>query len=103
MLDGGLAVAHIGVFGQFAHRQSGMFGKHLSDGLKSAMEGVDDGVDLDAIARREHHRLGDQRRLQDLADHLGLIGLVGGELLEHRDRCASVRHPEQQDAHSPFT
>ena len=38
------------------------------------MEGLDDGVDLDAVAGGQHHRLGHQRGLQHLVDDLGLIG-----------------------------
>ena len=58
------------------------------------MKSVDDGVDLDPIAGRQHHGFGDQWRLQHLLDEFDLIGLIGGELLEYGDRCAAVRHPE---------
>ncbi len=103
VLHGCFAVAHVGVFGQLAHRQAGVLGEHLTDGLQTAVERVDDRVDLHPVAGRQHHRLGDQRRLEDLTDQLGLIGFAGRQPLEHADRCASVRHPEQQDAHSLFT
>ncbi len=103
VLDGGLAVTDIGVFGEVAHRQSGVLGEHLTDGRQAAVEGVDHRVDLDPVAGREHHGLGHQRRLQHLVDDLDLVRLIGGQLLENGDRSASMRHPEQQDAHGTIT
>ena len=103
MLDGGLAVADVRVLGQVAHRHAGVLGEHLADHRQTAVEGVDHRVDLDPVAGGQHHRLGHQRRLQHLIDDLGLIGFVGGQLLENRDRRAAMRHPEQQDAHGTIT
>ena len=103
VFDGGLAVAHVGVLSEIPHRHPGVVGENLTDRRQSAVEGVDHGVDLDAVARRQHHRLGHQRRLQHFLDQFRLIGVVGGELLENRDRRAAVRHPEQQDAHDTTT
>jgi hypothetical protein len=99
VLDGGLAVADVGVFGEVGHRHPGTFGEHLADGRQAAVEGVDDRVDLDAVAGREHHGLGHQRRLHDLVDDLDLLGFVGAELFQNGDRRAAVRHTEEQDAH----
>ncbi len=67
------------------------------------MECVDDGVDLDAVAGGQHHRLGDQRGLQHVVDDLGLIGLIGAELLQDGHRRAAVRNPEKQYAHGSIT
>ena len=103
VLDGRLGVAHVGVLGQVVERHAGVLGQHLADHRKAAVEGLDDGVDLDAVAGGQHHRLGHQRGLQHLVDDLGLIGLVGAQLLQHRHRRAAVRNPEKQHAHGFIT
>ena len=82
VLDGRFGIAHVGVFGEIAQPHAGMLREHLPDHREAAVEGLDDGVDLDAVAGGQHHRLGHQRRLQDLVDDLGLIGLVGAQLLQ---------------------
>ena len=99
VLDGCLGVTHVGVFGQVAQAHAGMLGEHLTDDREATVEGLDDGVDLDAVAGGQHHRLGNQRGLQHLLDDLGLFGLVGAQLLEDRHRRAAVRNPEKQHAH----
>ena len=99
MLDGGLAVADVGVFGEVGDRHAGLVGEHLADGRQAAVEGVDDGVDLDAVAGGEHHGLGHQRRLHDPVDELDLLRFVGAELLQNGDGRAAVRDTEEQDAH----
>ena len=99
VLDGGLAVADVGIFGEVRNRHAGVVGKYLADGRQAAVEGVDHGVDLDAVAGREHHGLGYQRRLHHPVDDLDLLGFVGAELLQNGDRRAAVRHTEEQDAH----
>ena len=50
MLDGGLAVADVGVFGQVTQRHPGMLGEQLPDHRQTAVEGVDHRVDLDPVA-----------------------------------------------------
>ena len=99
VLDGGLGVADVGVLGQIAHRHAGVLRQHLADHRQAAVERLDDRVNLDAVAGGQHHRLGHQRRLQHCVDDLGLIGLIGGQLLEDGDRRAAVRDPEKQDTH----
>jgi hypothetical protein len=94
MLDGSLGVTHVGVLREVAERHAGMLGQHRPDHRETAVERLDDGVDLDAIARGEHHGLGNQRGLQQLCDDLGLIGLGGAQLLKHRHRSTTVRNPE---------
>ena len=103
VLDGGLGVAHVGVLGQIAQRHAGVLGEHLPDHRQAAVEGLDHRVDLDAVAGGQHHGLGHQRRLQHLVDDLGLIGLVGAQLLQDGHRRAAVRNPEKQDAHGFIT
>ena len=103
MLDGRFRVPHVGVLRQVVERHSGVFGQHLADHREAAVEGLDDGVDLDAVAGGQHHRLGHQGGLQHLVDDLGLIGLVGAQLLQHRHRRAAVRNPEKQHAHGFIT
>ena len=77
MLDGGLAVADIGMLGQLAHGQPRVLSEHPANRRQSAVEGVHHGVDLDPVAGREHHDLGHQRGLQQSLDKLELIGLIG--------------------------
>ena len=103
MLDGRFGVPHVGVLRQVAQRHTRVFGQHRADHRQAAVERLDDGVDLDAVAGGQHHRLGDQRGLQHLVDDLGLIGLVGAQLLQHRHRRAAVRNPEKQHAHGFIT
>ena len=103
MLDGRLGVPHVRVLRQVVQRHAGMLGEHLADHRKATVERLDDGVDLDPVAGRQHHRLGDQGRLQHLVDDLGLIGLVGAQLLKHRNRRAAMRNPEKQHAHGLIT
>ena len=103
VLDGRLGVPDVGVLGEVAEAHSGMFGEHLSDHRKAAVEGLDHRVDLDAVARGQHHGLGHQRGLQHLVDDLGLIGLVGAQLLQHRHGRAAVRNAEKQNAHGLIT
>ena len=90
VLDGRLGIAHVRVLGQVVQGHPGMLGEHLPDHRQPAVERLDDGVDLDAVAGRQHHRLGHQRRLQHPLDDLGLIGLVGAQLLQNRHRRAAV-------------
>ena len=103
VLDGGLAVADVGVFGEVAHRHPGVFGQHLPDHRQAAVERVHHGVDLDPVTRRQHHGLGHQRRLQHSVDDLDLIGFVEAELFQDGDRRTAVRNPEEQDAHGSIT
>ena len=103
VLDGRFGIAHVGVFGEVAQAHAGMLREHLPDDRKPAVEGLDDGVDLDAVAGGQHHGLGHQRRLQHLLDDLGLFGLVGAQLLQDRHRRAAVRNPEKQHAHGFIT
>ncbi len=103
MLDGGLAVADVGVFGQVAHRHPGVFRQHLPDYRQPAVERVHHRVDLDPIARRQQHDFGHQRRLQHPFDDFGLIGFVDAEPFQDGDRRAAVRNPEEQDAHGSIT
>ena len=103
MLDGGLAVTDVRVFGQVPHRHPGVFRQHLSDHRQPAVERVHHRVDLDPVARRQHHRLGHQRRLQHPVDDLALIGFVDTELFQDGVRRTKVRNSEEQDAHGSIT
>ena len=94
VLDGGLGVAHVGVLGEVAQRHARVLGEHLTDHRQTTVERLDDRVDLDAVAGGQHHGLGNQRRFQHLVDDLGLIGLVGAQLLQHGHRGTAVRNPE---------
>ena len=60
MLDGGLGVAHVGVPGHLVDGHARVVAEYLADRLESRVEGIDDGVDLDAVARRDDHGLGDR-------------------------------------------
>jgi len=103
VLDGRLRVAHVRVPGEVVQRHAGVFGEHLPDHRQATMECVDDRVDLDAVAGRQDHRLGDQRRLQKTVGDLFPVGVLGAQLLEHRHRCGAVRYPKEQNAHGRIT
>jgi hypothetical protein len=103
VLDGGLGVPDVGVFGEVVQRHSGPFGQHLADHRQAAVERVDDRVDLDPVAGGQHHGLGHQRGLQQLVDELCLIGLIRTQLLQDRDGRTAVRNSEQQHAHGFIT
>ncbi|SHR19177.1 Uncharacterised protein [Mycobacteroides abscessus subsp. abscessus] len=60
VLDGGLAVTDVGVFGELVHPHSGMPGDGLADDGEAAVEGLNHGIYLDPVAGRQHHHLGDQ-------------------------------------------
>ena len=60
MLDGCLGVADVGVLGEIAEPHPGMLGQHLPDHRETAVEGLDDRVDLHPIAGGQHHGLGNE-------------------------------------------
>ncbi|CAG7386518.1 hypothetical protein PICSAR78_03148 [Mycobacterium avium subsp. paratuberculosis] len=103
VLDGGLAVPDVGVFGEVGHRHPGVVRQHLPDHGQPAVERVHHRVDLDPVACRQHHRLGHQRGLQHPVDDLAVIGFVDTELFQDGDRRTTVRNPEEQDAHGSIT
>jgi hypothetical protein len=71
-----------------------MIGEHLTDDRQAAVERLDYRVDLDPVAGRQDHRLGDQGGSEEFLDDLGLIGLVGAQTFEHCHRRAAVRNAE---------
>lgn len=99
VLDGGLGVAHEGVLAQIVDGEPGAGAQDVGDGFQSGVEGLDDGVDLDAVAGGDDHDLVDVGRLHELRQHLGTIGLGDRQFLENRHRRAAVRRAEQQNRH----
>jgi hypothetical protein len=63
------------------------------------VEGVDDRVDLDAVAGRQHHHLGDVAAAHHLVEQLGdLVSRYGGPL-QQLDRRAAVRQAHHENVH----
>ena len=68
--------------------------------LDAAVEAVDVGVDLQAVAGRDHRGLGDVLAGRDVAEQLGRTLAVDGHPLEHRDRGGAVGDTDDEDAHA---
>ena len=101
MLDNGFGVPHVGVLGHLVDRHARVFAHDLTHGLEGRVEGVDHGVDLDAVARRDDHRLADLRTGQQIVDDLRTVVVGDGESLEDRYRRAPMRYAEQENTHTP--
>ena len=98
--DGAVVVVHVEVAEDLLGPQAGTLAHQHRQRLDTAVEAVDVGVHLGAVAGGEHRRLGDVLELGDLAHHLlGGLG-VQGHPLEHRDRCGLVGDAHDQDAHA---
>ena len=68
--------------------------------LDAAVEAVDVGVDLQAVAGRDDGGLGDVLAGRDVAEQLGRTLAVDGHPLEHGDRGGAVGDADDQDAHA---
>ena len=97
--DGAVVVVHVEVAEHVLGRLAGALAEHPRDRLDAAVEAVDVGVDLGAVAGREHRRLGDVLEVGDLAHQL--LGALGVERhpLEHGDGRGLVGDAHDQDAH----
>jgi hypothetical protein len=71
-------------------------GRHVGE---AAVERVDHGVDLDAVARGDEHRLRDVLAAQHLAHELGHVARRDGGPLEHVDGGTAVGQPHDQHGH----
>ena len=74
VLHGRARVVDVDVLGELGQRHAGVPLQHGGDVGEAAVERVDDGVDLDAVARRDEHRLRDVLAAQHLGDELGHVG-----------------------------
>jgi hypothetical protein len=98
--DGAVVVVDVEVR---QHRLGGLAGPldeqpgHL---LHAAVEAVDVGVDLEAVARRDDGRLGDVLAGRDVVDELVDAVSVERHPLEQGDRRGLVGDPDDEDAHA---
>ncbi len=103
VLGGCLAVPDVRVLVQFGQIESGMRGQQVTDLGERAVEGVDDGIDLDAVARRDDHRLGDVRRGEHPVGQLRTVGVGHRDPLEDGDGSTAVRDPDEKHTHGLIT
>ena len=94
VLHGRARVVHVEVLGELGQRQPGVPAEHAGDVGEAAVEGVDDRVDLDAVAGRQHHHLGDVAAAQHLVEQLG-------DLVGRRRRRAPAARPGRCGATAP--
>jgi hypothetical protein len=92
-------VVHVEVPGEFGQRQLGVPAKHGGDVRETAVEGVDDRVDLNAVAGRQHHHLGDVAAVQHLVEQLWNFAGRDGHPLEQLDRRTAVRQAHHEHVH----
>ena len=85
--------------GEFGQRQPGVPAKHGGDVRETAVEGVDDRVDLNAVAGRQHHHLGDVAAVQHLGEQLRNVVGRDGHPLQQLDRSAAVRQAHHEHVH----
>ena len=97
--DRAVVVVHVEVRQHLVGRLAGALADHPRDRLDAAVEAVDVGVDLGAVAGGEHRRLGDVLALGDLADQLLHALGVEGDPLQDRDGGRVVGDAHDQDAH----
>ena len=87
------------MLGELGQRHAGVALQHGGDVGEAAVERVDDGVDLHAVARRDEHRLRDVLTAQHLGDELGHVARRHGGALEDVDGGAAVRQPHYENGH----
>jgi hypothetical protein len=73
--------------------------EHAGDVGEAAVEGVDDRVDLDPVAGRQHHHLGDVAAAYHLVEQLGHHLSADGHPLQQLDRRAAVRQAHHKHIH----
>ncbi len=95
----GLVVVHIQGRGDRLGGQVGVLNQQSGEVVDAAMEAVDLGVDLDAIAGGDDHSLVDVFGLGRGPSELACAVSVDGELLEHVDRRTAVGGTDDKDAH----
>jgi hypothetical protein len=89
----------VDVLGELGQHHAGVPLQHRGDVGEAAVERVDHRVDLDAVARRDQHRLRDVLAAQHLAHELGHVGGGHGGPLQHVDGRAAVGEPHDEDGH----
>src|SRR4051794_4890916 len=100
MLYGAVLVVHIEMCGQLVQADTGDAGEQLGDLRDAAVEPLDVGIDLDAVARRQHHGLVDVRALLQVMQQLAHVVTHDGNALEQRNRRAAVREADGEQAHA---
>ena len=100
VLHGRTRVVHVEVLGELGQRQRGVPAQHGGDVGEAAVEGVDDRVDLDAVAGRQHHHLGDVAAAQHLVEQLGDLVDPDGGAFQQLHGGAAVRQPYHENIHA---
>jgi hypothetical protein len=90
---------HVDVLGELVQRHAGVPAEHRGDVGQPAVEGVDDRVHLDPVARGEQHDLAHVLTAEQLVEQLGQLVDEHRGPLQHLDRGAAVRQPDHQNAH----
>ena len=97
--DRGLVVLAVEVGAQLVGRQPGQLAEEVADVGVGAVEALGDGVDLGAVAGREHDDLADVRSQPQVDQRLGPGVAVEGDALEHVERRRAVVDPDDDDGH----
>ena len=98
--DRAVVVVDVEVGHQRLGRLTGAVDEQAGDLLDAAVEAVDVGVDLEAVAGRDDGRLGDVLAGGDVGDQLGHAARVEREALEQWTRGGLVGDAHDEDAHA---
>ena len=96
--DGALVEVDVEVVAQVGHRHAGDVGEGVAEFGDGTVERRGVGVDLDAVARRQHDGLGEVLALAEALAQVGLALGVERGLLEHGERGRAVGKPQNNDA-----
>ena len=100
VLDGRARVVDVDVLGELGQRHAGVARQHGGDVGEAAVERVDDGVDLDAVAGRDAPSPPRRaRRAASRSTSLGTSAAGHGGPLQHVDGRAAVGEPHDEHGH----
>src|SRR5205085_7642562 len=103
VLDRAVLVMDVEVLRQRLDRDTGASSETFGHFLHAAVELRDVGVDLEAVARREHQCLVDVVGTDELGEELHHAVVVLRRTFQQRDRRGTMRKPNSQDAHTAAT
>ena len=98
---GGRLLVEVGheVVGQHGEAGVGVVGEHVAGHPEGVVEPVGVEVELEAVARGEHHGPPHDVTVAQVAHHLGQAVRWQADLLEHGERGAAVVQSEGDDGH----
>ena len=91
---------HVEVALEVVQRHPRQSSQQVADRIDAGVEDLGVGVDLDPVARREHHDLADRAGRPQLGHHELRGPYPDSDLLQQGHRRALVRHTDDQDAHA---